>query len=176
MSIRIRNVGGVLVALCAARSIEKPGDVYLDDAQHHALAEKFSEDFASEGVCSRAIDPKDAEIRAAEESNNEAREWWDRTYGVSANNQPVIYDDGPMHGWFGLSYASYLVLRRSFIQAMPSGWQQRLVDLLGEMRARLDIDDIPSDFRVTLVDDANRFAVDPWRDYRRGPEPPRRAV
>lgn len=49
MSIRIRVVDGVTVALCAARSVPQAGDVYLDDAQHEALASKFAEDFAHEG-------------------------------------------------------------------------------------------------------------------------------
>lgn len=82
MSIRLRRVDGHLIAICAARSIEKPGDVYLDDEAHHALAEKFSEDFASEGVCTRSVDPLDAYRRAVEESNNPARAWWDATYAV----------------------------------------------------------------------------------------------
>ncbi len=49
MSIRIRKVKGKLVALCAAKTPAKLGDVYLDDNQHHALYEKFYEDFKSEG-------------------------------------------------------------------------------------------------------------------------------
>lgn len=80
MSIRIRVVDGVMVALCAARSVEKPGDVYLDDAHHHALAEKFREDFTSEGARGLKPGKADAEIRAREESNNPNREWWDSVY------------------------------------------------------------------------------------------------
>lgn len=83
MSIRIRVVGGITVALCAARSIEKPGDIYLDDAAHHALANKFATDFASEG---RMLpwDDVHASLRETEESNNPNREWWDKTYGPEA--------------------------------------------------------------------------------------------
>lgn len=84
MAIRIRTVDGVMVALCAARSVEKTGDVYLDDAQHHALAEKFAEDFQSEGYNTKPHYTDEAAVRAAEESNNPAREWWDRTYGPSS--------------------------------------------------------------------------------------------
>ena len=68
MSIRIRKVDGVLVALCAARSIEKPGDVYLDDAQHHALAEKFAADFQSEGFNTHPYVEEETAIREREES------------------------------------------------------------------------------------------------------------
>ena len=44
MAIRLRDVDGVLVALCAAKTNAQPNDVYLDDAQHYALACKFARD------------------------------------------------------------------------------------------------------------------------------------
>ena len=44
MAIRLRKVRGYIVALCAAASVAKPGDVYIDDAQHEALANKFARD------------------------------------------------------------------------------------------------------------------------------------
>lgn len=47
MAIRLRRVDGVRVALCAAETDAMPGDVYLDDADHTALAAKFSQDFGS---------------------------------------------------------------------------------------------------------------------------------
>lgn len=50
MSIRIRTVDGIRVALCAVESDEMSGDVYLDDGDHYALAAKFSRDFISTGV------------------------------------------------------------------------------------------------------------------------------
>lgn len=45
MSIRIRTVDGLRVALCAAETDAKPGDLYLDDDDHYALAAKFSLDW-----------------------------------------------------------------------------------------------------------------------------------
>lgn len=45
MSIRIRTVGDVRVALCAVESDPMPGDLYLDDADHYALAAKFVRDW-----------------------------------------------------------------------------------------------------------------------------------
>jgi hypothetical protein len=84
MSIRLRIVNGTLVALCAARSVEKEGDIYLDDGAHHALANKFARDFNEEGWTERGQPvPHDEEHVPpveAEESNNPNREWWDRTY------------------------------------------------------------------------------------------------
>jgi hypothetical protein len=73
--------------------------------------------------------------------------------------------DGPMHDWFGLSYASYLVLPRSLIQEMPPEWQQRLVDLLDEMgREFPGMDD---EYQVLMRDAGGRFREDPLRGYRR---------
>lgn len=46
MSIRIRTVDGVVIALCAVESDPKAGDLYLDDAHHEALAAKFAEDWS----------------------------------------------------------------------------------------------------------------------------------
>jgi hypothetical protein len=46
VSIRIRKSRGVTVALCAAETDPLPEDVYLDDAQHYALAAKFAQDGA----------------------------------------------------------------------------------------------------------------------------------
>jgi hypothetical protein len=44
VSIRLRTVDGVRVALCAAETDPRPGDTYLDDADHYALAAKFAQD------------------------------------------------------------------------------------------------------------------------------------
>jgi len=49
MAIRIRKVDGKTIALCAAKSIPKEGDLYLDDSIHHALTTKFGLDFYEEG-------------------------------------------------------------------------------------------------------------------------------
>lgn len=49
MAIRIRKIDGIIVALCAAKTIAKEGDVYLDDNIHHALTTKFGIDWVKEG-------------------------------------------------------------------------------------------------------------------------------
>ena len=49
MAIRIREINGETVALCAAKTSAKKGDLYIDDAAHHALSTKFAVDFESEG-------------------------------------------------------------------------------------------------------------------------------
>lgn len=50
MAIRLRTVNGVRVALCAVESDPQTGDVYLDDADHEALAAKFCQDHQGEVV------------------------------------------------------------------------------------------------------------------------------
>ncbi|MGW4270808.1 hypothetical protein ACWEGQ_00220 [Streptomyces seoulensis] len=37
-----------------------------------------------------------------------------------------------VHGYFGLSYANYLVLPRTLLQSMPDEWQHQLVGLLNQ--------------------------------------------
>jgi hypothetical protein len=74
MAIRLRTVAGVRIAVCAARSVAKHGDVYLDDADHYALTVKFSQ------VLSRLNDAH-ARLVEQEESNNPARKQWDDTWG-----------------------------------------------------------------------------------------------
>ena len=71
----------------------------------------------------------------------------------------------PMHGWFGLSRASYLVLQRSLIEGMPDEWQQRLVNLLKEFDDVYDTSQIIGTFLVNARD-GRRFVADPYRDYR----------
>lgn len=84
MAIRLRRVEGAgLVAVCAARSVAQPGDVYLDDETHYALAEKFWLDYADEtlGLLPTPAPQVCAAIARAE-SANPARADWDRTFGA----------------------------------------------------------------------------------------------
>ncbi len=77
MSIRLREINGTLIAICAARSIPKPGDRYIDDAEHYALMLKFAQDL-------QGHIPSDLIVRKLteqEESNNPNRIEWDKTFG-----------------------------------------------------------------------------------------------
>ena len=49
MAIRLRETRGKWRALCAAEFEGLPNDVYLDDNMHHALSEKFMNDFKAMG-------------------------------------------------------------------------------------------------------------------------------
>ncbi len=85
--------------------------------------------------------------------------------------------DTPIHDWFGLSYSSYLCIPRSALEAMPVGWQERLVALLDEADT-LGLE--TPKYTVQRRASSGRFIKDPWADYRRGdiqallPEPLRR--
>lgn len=88
MAIRLRVVDGCLVALCAARSLPKDGDIYLDDNAHHALTTKFALDFnqmriweCTNGEDRIPVDERYLPIIEQEESENVNREWWDMMYG-----------------------------------------------------------------------------------------------
>ena len=80
MAIRIRNINGYIVALCAAETNAKENDLYLDDGIHHALTTKFILDFKSEGYNCGGHDPlleklmKSHKIRDAKE---ELEKWLD---------------------------------------------------------------------------------------------------
>lgn len=50
MAIRIRTVNGLRIALCAAETDAMPDDLYLDDADHYALAAKFASDWQGQTV------------------------------------------------------------------------------------------------------------------------------
>lgn len=77
MAIRIRRVNGRLIALCAARSVPKDGDIYLDDGLHHALSTKFALDFNSMFDCDLPYEEIDSQLINVEESNNTNRTDWD---------------------------------------------------------------------------------------------------
>lgn len=86
MSIRIRRLrNGNTVALCAVESDHAPGDVYLDDAAHHALNVKFARDLAAEGFIRpdclplwRQADADDADSQRVRDAAEVHLRWRDR--------------------------------------------------------------------------------------------------
>jgi len=79
--------------------------------------------------------------------------------------------DEPIHMWFGLTYASYFVMPRSVLQAMPLQWQRRFVLLMQEAEdAGVEVS---ARYAVNARDLNGRFYRDPLAQYRR---PHRRAV
>lgn len=58
MAIRIREIDGSVIAICANLSEPKEGDIYLDDSIHHALSTKFGIDWKSEGFMKESLADK----------------------------------------------------------------------------------------------------------------------
>ena len=88
---------------------------------------------------------------------------------MSENKQAApIPSFSPIHEWFELSYASYLVLPRTLLQSMPQEWQERLIVLLGELGAafpELLCSDVTYDVRTKRD---GKVVPDPLGDYERG--------
>lgn len=76
-------------------------------------------------------------------------------------------DPEPIHGWFGLTYANYLVMPRSVLQSMPQEWQAKFCELLEESRAAFGHLDWPR-YDVRARDENGRYRSDPIPHYNRG--------
>lgn len=74
----------------------------------------------------------------------------------------------PIHEYFGLSYANYLVLRRSVLQSAPLEWQQRFVKMLEELEELFGQENLDGRFVVSHRDAKNRASLDPIPHYERG--------
>ena len=61
--------------------------------------------------------------------------------------------DGPIHGWFGLTYANYQVLHRTLMQSMPVDWQERMVACLEEMREAFEHIEHPANFIIEAAEE-----------------------
>lgn len=85
-------------------------------------------------------------------------------------------ETAPVSSFFSLSYANYLVLPRSVMQAMPLGWQRDMVKLLEEAGEQFGHLYEANEYDVNLVlarpeptDDTNVSPIyrpDPLADYR----------
>lgn len=78
------------------------------------------------------------------------------------------YGDGPMHEWFGLSYASYLTIPRTIIQSMSHAWQDNLRRLIEAVPECLDLEGNKLEYQVLKRDTHGRFSQDPFAAYERG--------
>lgn len=82
-------------------------------------------------------------------------------------------DEEPIHLWFNLTYASYLVLPRSALQSMPLDWQREFVDCLQELESAIDFPRLPGTYIVLLRDESTGKMMspqkyDPLLEYERG--------
>lgn len=56
MAMRLREIEGRWVAVCAARTVAKAGDIYIDDNQDHAIRAKLLHDYRTEGLDMPVLD------------------------------------------------------------------------------------------------------------------------
>ena len=74
-----------------------------------------------------------------------------------------------IHGYFGLSYANYLVMPRSVLQSMPDAWQEEFVKLLDQIPETIDeVIEPAGGYTVHARDEEGRFVEDPLSNYERG--------
>lgn len=79
----------------------------------------------------------------------------------------LLEDHEPIHGAFGLTYASYLVMHRLLMQSMPVEWQRKFVQLCDEYWEVWDCTKADLNFVVQVRDERGRFTDDALRQYRR---------
>ncbi|MFM9703639.1 hypothetical protein [Streptomyces galilaeus] len=88
--------------------------------------------------------------------------------------------DGPIHGWFELSYSNYQVLHRTLMQSMPTEWQERMVACLEELAAAFQHIEQPECFKVEAATEhiVNEMGEEQlkqagiYADWYRGATPP----
>lgn len=77
-----------------------------------------------------------------------------------------------VHHWFELSYAQYLTIPRSVLQAMPDSWQHRFTTCLEELDDLINWRPKSGRYWVKLKDGKGRYVEDPYMQYRHGPPIP----
>lgn len=74
----------------------------------------------------------------------------------------------PIHLWFSLTYANYLVMPRSVLQSMPQEWQAKFCEMLDEAHKTFPDLDWPG-YRCSAVDSSTgKYIKDPIPHYNRG--------
>lgn len=66
-------------------------------------------------------------------------------------------NSGELWTWFGLSYASFLVLPRVLMHEMPIEWQDKMAALLHEYDETFDTSSVCHSVIVSAKDKNNRF-------------------
>lgn len=70
-------------------------------------------------------------------------------------------------GWFGLSYASWLVVPRIALQSMPEGWQHQFFGMLNELEEELEHPEGYKDLEFTVrLRKYGKFVKSPYPPYR----------
>jgi hypothetical protein len=72
----------------------------------------------------------------------------------------------PIHQWFELTYAQYVTVPRSILQAMPVEWQRCFVRCLEELDETFAWRPAEGCYWVKLKDGKGRYVSDPLMQYR----------
>ena len=75
-----------------------------------------------------------------------------------------VWQEAPIHGWFGLTYSAYFVVPRSALERMPLEWQERFVALMNEAE-EMGLE--TPEYACQRRDEKGRFIKDEWANYRR---------
>lgn len=86
---------------------------------------------------------------------------------------PVIDGEEPIHDWFGLTYASYVVMPRTVLQSCSVETQRKLIEAFEavaeeELKGTGHNWPYGDDIHITLKDERGRFKKDPLGNYERG--------
>ena len=85
---------------------------------------------------------------------------------IKDNNGNLI--DSPIHIMFELSYASFFVLPRLLMEAMPWDWQVEMVGLMEEFNEKFEWDDDKIEVIKSFGDSTYNNMDENLCDYRRG--------
>lgn len=86
-----------------------------------------------------------------------------------SKDKVILENEEPIHEYFGLSYANYLVLPRSVLQSMPEDWQEKFVSLLKQIPEVIAEDFEPEGgYDVRAKDASFCFVTDSYSNYERG--------
>jgi len=80
--------------------------------------------------------------------------------------------ESPIHGWFELSYASYLTVPRIVLESMPYEWQKQFTALLEDLDESIDWRPDEGRYWVQLRGSDGRYRYDPLCEYRHAPKLP----
>ena len=86
-------------------------------------------------------------------------------------NPPLFVPEDVSH-WFELSYAQYLTIPRSVLEAMPEEWQKRFALCLAELDETIDWRPKEGRYWCRLRDGKGRFIKDEFENYRYPPKMP----
>ncbi|EFL6449049.1 hypothetical protein AAS80_003021 [Escherichia coli] len=79
-------------------------------------------------------------------------------------------DRKDLHLWWGLSYASFLVMPRVAMQLMPEEWQEKMAELLNQYDETINTDAFGvKGCRVQAIGENGKLMKmpDEWKNYRR---------